>query len=731
MSTNLAQLASGVRGAGTLAGLASSYNPSSSGGALSSLGAGLGNAANGLGILQGINQGGVAGYGSAAVNAGQLANRAGAFGDNSNTANGVLGTAGGALQMYNGINQGGISGYGSAGIGALRAGSGMASLSGSPGVAEGLGDAASYAAIPLDIYNEVNNWKSGATTSDAMAGATTGAAIGSVVPVIGTAIGALVGGAAGALSSLAGPGRTDPETEGVQQLINATGQYGNTQQIAQNVQNPYLELAGLMDERSSTLPEYQQYGRMGEQKFTDAMTQQINQAIQKDPSLANNPQAVYNQVVSPWVESMGTGSKNVGATYNATNQGLLQDMTSEYLSGQAANDWKSIGGQSTFSDIYQGSPISAVAPPMTQSQILQAGNQMGKGAVRTGRMADGGRAKRKSVLDSIRPNFSTERKTNYDDGGYVNYSGPASSSFDWFPGTASAPDSGVNSSGVPTDIALPDNSGAYGMGYWNDAPTSSSSDSSGPSSTPSSSSSGGGGLASLAKSAAPYAALLPLLSAAASKLGGSGSSSSSGTPAGQSTAPTGPFQPQVSPRTANAIDPNTDWYTYGQHPETQFFSNNSIGPLMGKFAAPQASAPTPASPTPGTPPGTANTQPLPVNTPRPSLKAQGGALGELDEEAPGPGQSRHVRGAGDGTSDDIDAKLSDGEYVIDANTVSMLGNGSNEAGAKRLDQLRENLRKHAAKPMAKGKQFMKAKAPEAYMKGGKKKSLAFDVEGEG
>jgi hypothetical protein len=47
-----------------------------------------------------------------------------------------------------------------------------------------------------------------------------------------------------------------------------------------------------------------------------------------------------------------------------------------------------------------------------------------------------------------------------------------------------------------------------------------------------------------------------------------------------------------------------------------------------------------------------------------------------------------------GQDDLIDAKLSDGEYVIDASTVSDLGDGNNSAGARRLDQFRKNLRKH-------------------------------------
>jgi len=56
---------------------------------------------------------------------------------------------------------------------------------------------------------------------------------------------------------------------------------------------------------------------------------------------------------------------------------------------------------------------------------------------------------------------------------------------------------------------------------------------------------------------------------------------------------------------------------------------------------------------------------------------------------------------------------------MDAGTVSMLGNGSNEAGSRALDQLRQRIRKHAGKHLVKGKQFMKAKPPEAYLRGGK------------
>jgi hypothetical protein len=71
--------------------------------------------------------------------------------------------------------------------------------------------------------------------------------------------------------------------------------------------------------------------------------------------------------------------------------------------------------------------------------------------------------------------------------------------------------------------------------------------------------------------------------------------------------------------------------------------------------------------------------------------------------------SRHVVGPGDGTSDDIPARLANGEYVMDAQTVAMVGNGSNDAGAKKLDQFRANIRQHKGKALAQGKM-----APDAH-----------------
>jgi hypothetical protein len=88
----------------------------------------------------------------------------------------------------------------------------------------------------------------------------------------------------------------------------------------------------------------------------------------------------------------------------------------------------------------------------------------------------------------------------------------------------------------------------------------------------------------------------------------------------------------------------------------------------------------------------------------PQMLSRGGALNRL------------ARGGGTGRSDSISARLSDGEYVMDAETVALLGDGSTDAGARRLDQMRTKIRQHKGKSMAKGKFSANAKSPLSYLK---------------
>lgn len=97
--------------------------------------------------------------------------------------------------------------------------------------------------------------------------------------------------------------------------------------------------------------------------------------------------------------------------------------------------------------------------------------------------------------------------------------------------------------------------------------------------------------------------------------------------------------------------------------------------------------------------------------------AQGGIMG-LGGYAAG-GNPRLLRGPGDGMSDNIPAtisgkqpaRLADGEFVIPADVVSHLGNGSTEAGAKKLHQMMTQVRKARTGNPKQGKQIN----PNKYM----------------
>ena len=106
--------------------------------------------------------------------------------------------------------------------------------------------------------------------------------------------------------------------------------------------------------------------------------------------------------------------------------------------------------------------------------------------------------------------------------------------------------------------------------------------------------------------------------------------------------------------------------------------------------------------------GKYNTKPTGMYRGGPMRMNSGGALGQA---------SRYVRGGGTGRSDEIPAYLSDGEFVVDAETVSMLGDGSSKAGAAALDTMRKNIRSHKGKVLAQGQFSPNAKSPLQYLKG--------------
>lgn len=149
----------------------------------------------------------------------------------------------------------------------------------------------------------------------------------------------------------------------------------------------------------------------------------------------------------------------------------------------------------------------------------------------------------------------------------------------------------------------------------------------------------------------------------------------------------GNFTPANYTYTAESIpDDGEDWYTYGMRSQSdaqrpRFMRYNITRAATGGYMA------------------------------------HGGPLNAIADH--GPKAEGQVSGPGTGRSDEIPAQLSDGEYVIDAETVALLGDGSSEAGARRLDAMRANVRKHKGRALSQGRFSPNAKEPERYLAGGR------------
>ena len=72
------------------------------------------------------------------------------------------------------------------------------------------------------------------------------------------------------------------------------------------------------------------------------------------------------------------------------------------------------------------------------------------------------------------------------------------------------------------------------------------------------------------------------------------------------------------------------------------------------------------------------------------VEAKSGGITELNLTAGGASN-----GPGTGTSDSIPAKLSDGEFVMTGKAVRGFGNGSRQAGAKKLYSMMHQAEKNA------------------------------------
>jgi len=98
-------------------------------------------------------------------------------------------------------------------------------------------------------------------------------------------------------------------------------------------------------------------------------------------------------------------------------------------------------------------------------------------------------------------------------------------------------------------------------------------------------------------------------------------------------------------------------------------------------------------------------------------KAMGGIAGDSHLGGYSDG-GRLLRGPGDGVSDSIPAsiggrqpaRLADGEFVVPARIVSELGNGSTEAGARKLYAMMERVQKQRSRTVGKGKVAVNSRA---------------------
>jgi trimeric autotransporter adhesin len=103
----------------------------------------------------------------------------------------------------------------------------------------------------------------------------------------------------------------------------------------------------------------------------------------------------------------------------------------------------------------------------------------------------------------------------------------------------------------------------------------------------------------------------------------------------------------------------------------------------------------------------------PGNTPGVAAAAKGGVMGQQYDLGSYSDGGRLLKGPGDGMSDNIPAsiagkqpaRLADGEFVVPADVVSHLGNGSTDAGAKHLYKMMDNVRKARTGRKAQGKQI--------------------------
>lgn len=164
------------------------------------------------------------------------------------------------------------------------------------------------------------------------------------------------------------------------------------------------------------------------------------------------------------------------------------------------------------------------------------------------------------------------------------------------------------------------------------------------------------------------------------------------------------FSASLPPPTFGARTPRTpviDQRYAIEHPEASFFSHVSESTGAANFAVPS--------------PRDALFAGIPDLNHDGTIDALDQALWRKRFGGRGYADGGFAVGRGHGRSDSIDARLSDGEYVVDAETVALLGNGSSRAGADALDEFRVRVRRDKGRDLAQGRMSRRARSPHSYM----------------
>jgi len=276
--------------------------------------------------------------------AGKVFNFNGAGGQAANPLGGTAGIVNDVAGIYSGIKQGGVMGYGTAAVDATKLGSQLGVFG------QGVGQAAGYVAAPLSVYNAVENWQSGDTKGDTIRGAEAGASVGTaILPGVGTVVGGVIGAAVGAISSAFGPGKESDSHKAWEQLY--WGQEGGKAMAAdlKGAQIPTKafeeSLLGFWQSNQSALSTFTKMDGGGKhggnaEGFKGWITQQLAQGISSGKiKQGMDSQQIFQSYIAPAMNQYwkSTGSNMTienGQFWGAPQKKIITDLVDRAMTGQ-------------------------------------------------------------------------------------------------------------------------------------------------------------------------------------------------------------------------------------------------------------------------------------------------------------------------------------------------------------------------------------------------------------